>query len=414
MAYGNGMEKSEGSDNKPPLSIQPNGLVDRFLTYTKDRNSPEIFRRWVILHAVGSAVERRVWGQAHTDVIYPNMYVFLIGPPGVGKTQAIKPILNPLRKSQSCTLAPNDMSKQGLLDAFPASYKTSFYKGDPFDFHYMAAYITEITNLMSEYNKDLAGLLTALWDCEDMNEEVKRHGKGKTLVFPGLSLCLGAATESLGSIITPDLWGSGFMARVVLVYCEQEVQAIKDMFAMPPDNTAMELEIEMRLGRLGQLNGPMTWEREAEDLMNHFRLNQKDTEPPHRNLAHYNTRRWMQVYKLSMIWALSEESMTIEPLHFHNALASLLEAEQTMSDVFGSMNISDDARLLDDIAHTVWEFNRENKRAISSAELTRILSRTAPLQKIEWFKKIAEEGDYIRRVAGSDEYVPSPRAKVDR
>src|SRR6058998_1960543 len=63
--------------------------IDEFVEYTSHIDSPEIFRRWTAITTIAAVLEQKVWGWT-TDYVYPNMYTFLVGHPGVGKTRTIK------------------------------------------------------------------------------------------------------------------------------------------------------------------------------------------------------------------------------------------------------------------------------------------------------------------------------------
>ena len=200
------------TENAPPLrglnpeigskDDRPTGVIEQYLEYTKDAPTPKVFRLWSAIHAVGAAGERRIWTTLGTNKLYPNLFIFLVGPPGIGKTQAINPMSEMLRKSQAVGLAPTDMTKQGLLDALVGFSKGAVIDGLPFDYHFMSICISELSNFMSQYDAALAGLLTDLFDCPPINEEKKRSGAGKTIPFPGISFIIGTATENLGNTIS--------------------------------------------------------------------------------------------------------------------------------------------------------------------------------------------------------------------
>ena len=58
---------------------------------------------------------------------------------------------------ERCGIAPNDMTKQGLLDALVANSKGAVYNGRPFDYHFLAICVRELSNFMSDYDKQMAG-----------------------------------------------------------------------------------------------------------------------------------------------------------------------------------------------------------------------------------------------------------------
>ncbi len=367
-----------------------------------------------MIHALGAAAERRVWTQFTQNKLHPNLYVFLVGPPGVGKTQAIMPVNDLLRKSKSVVLAPNDCTKQGLLDALADCRRQAMLNGRPFDYHFMAVCISELANFMSKYDPELAGLLIDLFDCLPLNEERKRSGAGKTIDFPGLSFLIGTATQNLGKTISGDMWNSGFMARVICVFSADEVIP-ENMFAPDTSDEYVKGELVKGLARIGELKGPMSWTEDAQRLIFTFRKTQKDGAPLHNRLEHYVTRRWLHLAKLCMIAALDDERMCVEGDDFHRALSWLTDAEDEMSEMFKDMQSHEDGQIYEELRSAMYGVYMNSRgadnrpRPLTLAALYHYLSTRVSTHQVERVVAIALAADMFRRVAGEeDQYIPQP------
>lgn len=306
------------------------------------------------------------------------------------------------------------MTKQGLLDSLKQNQKAAIVDGMPFDYHYMSINISELSNFMSQYDTALAGLLTDLFDCPPINEEQKR-GLGKdsvSIAFPGISFIMGTATKNLGATISDDMWGSGFMARVIMVYsCEQIIP--EDMFAKPANNSVLEDELSTALRRIGQLKGEMRWEVNAQLKLRHFRVNHTDGAPLHNRLENYVVRRWLHLAKLCMIVALSDERMVIEEEDFDTALEWLREAEGFMPEIFKDMVGHEDGQVFEELRHYAFGlYMKGGRKPIMRTTLVKWLIERAPSYGIERMLAVAEAADIIRAVAGThgDDtlYVPQP------
>lgn len=396
--------------NPSPRLRPQSGLVGLCLEFTKDRPSPEVFRLWTTLHGIGSAVERRVWTRMDAGLTYPNMFVFLVGPPDIGKTVSMKPIIEFLIKSGACIIGPNDITKQGLLDSlYNSGGRNVLIDNELMDFHYLSLHITEIANFMSKYDQSLAGLLTELWDCPPFNDEAKRHKLGKMIPFPGLSLLVAAASGSLGSTIPNEAWDSGFMARVVMVYADQRVKS-PNPFRISQVNLALETQIVERFKTLKEFKGEMKWTEPAQDA--YIQFEEKLPSPPtHSRLTHYNARRPRHLCKLMMIAALSEERMMVTDADFDTAIRWLFHTESTMSNIFLNMTNSEDGKLLEEIAHQVRVLYKENGGAVQHYQMYRLMTKIVPHNRVESFLEAAVNGAYINRIAGTSgdnaEYTPS-------
>lgn len=377
-------------------------LISLYLHYTKDAPSPVRFRTWAAIHMVGAAAERRIWTRLGINRMYPNIYVWLVGPPGTGKTQSINPSATLLRKSQSVGLSPNDLTKQGLLDALAECSKGNFDElNQPFDYHFMAICISELSNFMPEFDPILAGLLTDLYDCPPINEEKKRSGAGKVIPFPGLSFIMGTATGHLGHVIPGPMWESGFMARVIMVYCAEEIVP-EDMFAEATTDEAASEEIATGLRRIGNLRGRMGWTDEAMNAFRLFRNNQKDGAPVHNRLSHYVTRRWFHLGKLCMISALADERMEVELGDYNTAMTWLLDAESFMPEIFKDMNSHEDGQTYQELRNFVFqEYMRTKSQPVPISTITAFLANRVSAFTLPKILEIAEKGLFIIRMAGT-------------
>jgi hypothetical protein len=401
-----------GSTLEPSLPLAT-GLIALFLEYTKDVPSPEAFRLWTAIHAVGASGERRVWTESGINALFPNLFVILVGPPGVGKTQAIRFIDPILRKANCVCLAPNDISKESLLDCLAESKRGAVYNGVPFDYHFVALSIREMSNFMSDYDNRIAGILTDLFDCPEFNDEKKRtHNKGQFIPFPGLSFIMGTATQNLGNTISDKMWDSGFMARVIMVY-DDTPSAVEDFFVKAVKSEQLAQVLVNGFNKLGKLVGPMRWSPEAQAAFNAFRKSKKDDAPMHNRLASYTDRRDLHLGKLVMIAALSDLTMDITLDHFLRALLWLKGAETRMPDIFRGMLSHGDGQIYEEFRAEMFMIYVRTGMGLPSSIMFDWLKNRVPHGAVQRVFDIALEADMFRRKAGSpkDDPLWIPQAK---
>jgi len=65
---------------------------ERWMEFTSGLPSPDNFIEWSYLYMISAALQRRVWTPPDHDRVYPNMYVTLVGDPGVGKGGPIRSV----------------------------------------------------------------------------------------------------------------------------------------------------------------------------------------------------------------------------------------------------------------------------------------------------------------------------------
>src|SRR5947207_2880446 len=62
--------------------------IDSFVNHTANLESAPIWRRWAAIATIGAVLEQKVFVTTSSP-LYPNLYVFLVGDAGLGKTRAI-------------------------------------------------------------------------------------------------------------------------------------------------------------------------------------------------------------------------------------------------------------------------------------------------------------------------------------
>src|SRR5882762_3010598 len=83
--------------------------IESFVEQTAGLESPEIFRKWTAISAIASAMEQKTWMTTWSP-IYPNLYVFLVGRPGVGKSRTIGQGRKLLEELPDLHVAPTSMT----------------------------------------------------------------------------------------------------------------------------------------------------------------------------------------------------------------------------------------------------------------------------------------------------------------
>lgn len=408
MASESGAAVNRANDSSPPAAPPRRGLIEKWLEYTENYTSPRIFRLWTILSIIGMAVKRNVWTEVGDNVIYPNLFVFLVGPPGTGKTQAMKPAIEILQRSDAVALLPSDASKQSLLDALKAAsggarFRRNNGEWELTEWHYGALLVSELSAFMSDYDKQIAGLLTDLFDCLPLYKEDKRTSKAVgEIVNPGLGVLIGTATKNLGATVHGDLWGSGFSARIILVYSADKVRPA-NMWAKATDKTSIKAELVKDFGMFkDEIAGPMQWSEDAKDDLWSWRVDNEEAVPLHNKLTDYTTRRWFHLAKLCMVSALSRQTMTVDRSDFERAVGWLLEAEQAMPEVFKDMVNHSDGEVYDELRSWLRAAHMKCNGPIPHKVLVGFFTSRTATHNIERMIKIAESADFIRRVAGTD------------
>lgn len=373
-------------------------------------STPPRFVKWSAIFAIGSAVRRRVFMQLISGRnIYPNLFVWLVGPPGTGKTEAIVPMGETLRKSGTSKMAPNDVSKQSLLDVLAKAKDAVTFEGPPaelIDYHYMAIVIRELSNFMAQYDTQLAGILTDIFDNPPVNSESKRSGAGTDIVRPSLSFIAGTATKNLGATIGKDLWGQGFMSRVIMVYAAEQPEVVLFGEEDGPRRAETNPILVSFLNRIGMMKGRMVWDKEAQNAFKDWfgdgpGKGGTKPYPIHPKLQEYNARRHLHICKLTMISALSDGRMNIILEDFQRAKGWLEEAEFYMPEIFKEMGSHSDGEVLRELHMAMWVEHRRTSKPVPAMFLYNFLSQKVAARDIPRLIEVGEASGLYARMAGT-------------
>lgn len=369
----------------------PNSVIDSYLEYTGGIPCHEIFRKWVAIWAISASLERRVWLQLSGGKLYPNLFLFLLAPPGVGKDQAIHPMLGLLRRVGEVNLSPVSMTDKGMLDAIadPTAVKEFQPEGSPSRTVYQSlnVCVPELGTLFTKHDLGFLSIVNDLYNCSgEFREKIRSRKEELVVRNPHMTLLGGTQPSFLSKLFPTESWGMGFMARIIMVY--HGVPEKKSLFRgqARTDKGVWEKELITGLENIAKMSGPMEVTPEAEDLIEDWHFNKSEEDKPdHPKLMHYNTRRILHILKLAMIHAASENKKEITADHFNRALNDLLEVEARLPEIFKEMSNDGQKDIVDDAFYFVMKIYTQNKqKPVSEHRLVEFLARHVPANQINY------------------------------
>lgn len=402
--------------------MAPNGKwadwIDEWLLFTEGEISPELFRLWAGIAAIGAAAERRVWVKAGDRITFANQFIWLVGPPGTGKyvIELVRGLLEEARwmGESAFRVAPDSVTKASLVDALEDAKKTFLPPDGTPAFSYCSLLVAaeEAQNFMSAYDLDFLGLMNKIWNNPGHHEERRRYGhKAKVdIVLPQLSLLWGVQPGWLSSVFPEEAWSTGLTSRTVMVYTSLAPE--KGFFAESARPADARQHLIDRLGQLAGLWGQMKWQPAGAKIMREWFESGGAPAPGHSKLQHYLPRRIRQhAVKLVMVATLSRSAgLVIEEEDVRRAIAWLLAAEATMADIFRAMVGKSDRQVIEDLHDYMFKIWGREKKSVPSRLIANWLSIRLPSDKIDKVWSVAERAGIIARVAGTDDlWVPRPK-----
>ena len=394
-------------------------FISDFMAYTEAAITPPMFRRWSAISCVAGACERRVWAKVRKSYAFPNLYVLLVAPPGVGKSivNTVRELWHeaksPLTKTPAFRVAPDSITKAALVDRLQKSKQVFLPKSGPaYEYHSLQIAAEEFGVLLPGWDNEFIATLNAIYNNPSVPYvEERRHGPAREVSInnPNLNILGGVQPVWIGMTLPEEAWGMGLMTRMIMIY--QGSRPRQDIFGECEDeDEGLRQKLLDRLGRISTLYGQMSWTQTAHDKIRNWHMGGELPLPTHSKLTYYNSRRPLHLVKLSTISSISRgDSLVIEEIDVTRAMEWLFEAEHLMPDIFRDMAGKSDYQVIEELHFYLTAVWAKNQSPIPESKLHNFLAPRCPSEKIAKIVEVAEKSNIISRFAGTTTFRPVPK-----
>lgn len=387
------------------------GWIERFLEASDNINSPPLFRKWAGISAISGALERKVWFKTAGSVSYPNLYVILVGPPGVGKTEIIYRTRDMWNGLKTHNVASASVTKASLVDELTSGTRQITRPQEVPAvqlFNSVLIASDELGVLLPSYDFGMMNTLQHLYDCKVYTETRRSRENPIVIKSPHISMLAGCTPSYLNSALPEGAWDQGFTARTIFVYSGEAVKV--PLFGEDEvEDDAQWSDLRKGLKEISNYWGRVSFTQEAAEFAQAWDTGGCEPRPTHPRLFHYNTRRTLQMLKLSVIASVSAGgSLLIEADHVSQAIDWLVEVEHYMPDIFKAMGGSTHGQLIEDIYYFVLNaYNKGHKKPVNKARVINFVQQRTPAHNVERVLDIMKKGGVLDE--GLLGYIPKTR-----
>jgi hypothetical protein len=266
------------------------------------------------------------------EPLFTNFYVVLVGPPGVGKTRALRIGKDLLSTLKDFRLSPNSLTREKLIDNLASSTKVSTDATGALTAQTAyTCFLDELSTFIRHKDYSIMTDLTDFFDCPKIwRYETLSRGE-QTVENLFLTIVGGITPKSIQANWGEAAIGMGFTARLNFVYSEDS-KAI-DLFGVQsePDYTRLIADLKS----IYDLHGRFKVTPEAAKILQSWVSEGMPPMPADTRFAEYNPRRSIHWLKLCMVYSVAESnSLIIDVNHVERARETLLEAESMLPLVF--------------------------------------------------------------------------------
>lgn len=384
------------------------------MAYTDGIPSPEIFRLWSGISTLAGALERRVWISTSRSVLFPNLFVLLVAPPAVGKSQAINNVSELWYATKKFKIAPDNVTKASLIDALDAADGKRIAPGGALiEYHSLLTASSEFGVLVPAHDLEFLSVLNHIYDNPRTYRENRRSlNKNIEIVNPQLNIIAGTQPGFLASLLPEEAWSMGFTSRIIMVY--SAVPTTVSLFQKQEPRDHMFKALCEGLKGFADIMGEAQWEPDAQVELERWAQSGCEPVPQHSKLQHYTGRRILHCLKLSLISAISRAGTTTITLwDVNRARDWLLHAEILMPDIFRDMSLKSDSQVILELHWFMWQIWIKSRQPIHEGRAIHYLQQRLPAEKIERVLDIAVKSGILRKqdTAVGPSYIPRPTSE---
>jgi hypothetical protein len=269
------------------------------------------------------------------EPLFCNFYVVLVGPPGVGKTRALRIGSSMLAKLKDFKLSPNSLTRQKLIDNLAQSTKiTPDSDGVLHSQTAYACFLDELSTFIQPKDYELMTFLTDFFDCPRIwRYETISRGE-QTIENLHLTIAGGITPKSIQANWGEAAIGMGFTARLNFIFSEDATPINLFGLTEEPDYTSLLADLQ----HIYTLRGKFRATPGAAKMLQSWVSAGMPPIPADTRFAEYTPRRSIHWLKLCMVYSVAEsDDLIITERHAEQARETLLEAEGLLPFVFEHM-----------------------------------------------------------------------------
>ncbi len=332
--------------------------IHGYLHHQRQAESPIRFHFWTAVFTVAAALQRKVWIDELKFQWTPNMYIILVGPPGVAaKSTTMRQGLSMLEHVPDIRFGPQSMTWQALLESFAQAQTSLPIDGEDRPMACISVGIGELGTFFDPQNKELTDQLTALWDgqLERLGRRTRKDGE-VVVINPWLNLIACTTPAWLQERFPKVAIGGGLTSRIVFVYGDRprRLIAYPSQEAESETYKAEQKALIYDLKHIATLQGQYRLTPEAISYGTKWYADLKTGKlPDHLRSGRFDgyvSRKQSHVHKLAIVLAASKRDdliITLEDLK--EAEKHVAEIEPDMAKVFDSIGAHESAQTVSEI-----------------------------------------------------------------
>jgi len=366
---------------------QLDNWLDGYMFYTQESECPDSFLIWSGLHTLSAAIQRKTWVPWVYSDFFPNIYIMLVGPPGVThKNSAIRFSKLALR-AVGVPLSSEAISKEALIQQMTRRGK---------DRDALAVMSSEFATFLRTSGASMVEFITDIFDCEDDFEYTTKGGGTARIPRPYLTMFTGATPGWLSEEFDVSFIEGGFSARTLFV-AETAPRFRKAFAHITSEMRGVYKKVLQDLEVIAELDGEFQWTPDATSWFEQWYENILPSQDIDYRLRGYLGRKPTHLLKVSQLLCVNQrhvqdsDDLVITPKIMGKALKHIEAIEPNMVQAFRAVGRNPFANDHERIAHEITqaggmshsEILTKNTHALNRMQLDEILQNLSDMEVIQ-------------------------------
>lgn len=360
--------------------------IKAYLAFTAESESPEEYHLWVAISAIAGAIRRKAFFNMGYFLVYPNMYIVLVGPAGrCKKSTAMRIGRGMLSSVPGLNFTTDSTTRERLIQDLSQAFADGHSS--------MTAFSSEFASLLTSSGMDMVVFLTDIFDSPSEWAHKTKTGGTNKIKAPYLNLIGATTPDWIAKAMPLDTVGIGLTSRIVFVF--QDTPRVRPAFpTLSTDQMLLHNLLVEDLVSMGQISGEYQLTPEAKAMYEEWyqsRIEQPNSTGDPR-LNGYYERKPIHLLKLAMIIAASfRDETVIEQQDLVTSLQLFDQVELKMTKVFANVGKNPLTVDYDDIeaaiaksggAASFAELMGKFKHSVRKEELAEVIDTLVAMNKI--------------------------------
>lgn len=346
-------------------------FFDLYRHISGDSEVPAIFHFWACTALISAVIQDRIWVEKiKGEKLYPNLYIILVGPSGLGKGMAISQANRLVDASVRIPKYRGKITFARLIDRMgkPIVNENGIPSiADPRLWLVMDELKNDVgSGILVE---DFIGFMTECYTASNytLNTGTRTHGD-VDLVRPVLNWFAGTTESWLYKVLTPDMVDTGFPARICFIFGDYAGK-LKPRIRYPDDRDFIWEHLVARLYNIACQQGKCLMTQTAEAAIDKWYVSRKM--PEDAALIPGWRREHDMLLKFAVINTLADGGpLVIRHMHVARSIAMVASMRKYGEKILTAATATKETKEVDVVGNWI-----KQKGQIKHSDLTRAMHK---------------------------------------